>query len=295
MKDVLARAAHGTILNVMIRPTPGSLVWPAAMIVWGPAFTSARHSHHCVQLLLSMDGMLLVRSGPNDKWKKCGAVLVRPDASHEVDARGTTVLLIAFVDAESELGAALAERIHGGISPVPAVQVSRWRATLGPKLNESRVDHWVKKELLNGRRAVKIHPRVQRALKYLRERLSSAADVSLKTLAQVSGLSPSRFMHVFTESLGVPLRPYILWLRLQRASCELMGGASMTAAAHNAGFSDAAHMTRTFRRMLGTTPTDLALRKRMSRGVSLQRADYRERTSPMPAVSVVAATKNAPV
>jgi AraC-like DNA-binding protein len=257
-------------LIMMIRPTPGALVWPAAMIVWGPAFTSARHNHHCVQLLMAMDGTLLVRSGPNEKWIKCRAVLVRPDASHEVDARDTTILLIAFVDAESELGAALAQRIDGGISPVPATQVARWRAALGPRLSKARVERWVKKELLNGQRPVKIHPRVKRVLKYLRERLGSAADVSLKSLAQVSGLSPSRFMHVFTESVGVPLRPYILWLRLQRASCELMAGASMTAAAHNAGFSDAAHMTRTFRRMLGTTPSDLALRKRMSRGVSLQ-------------------------
>jgi AraC-like DNA-binding protein len=255
---------------MMIRPTPGALVWPAAMIVWGPAFTSARHNHHCVQLLMAMDGTLRVRSGPNEKWIKCGAALVRPDASHEVDARGTTVLLIAFVDAEGELGAALAERIDGGISCVPARRVTRWRAALGPKLNEARVEQWVKKELLSGRRDVRIHPRVKRAIKYLRDRLGSADDFSLKALARVSGLSPSRFMHVFTESVGVPLRPYIRWLRLQRASCDLMAGATMTAAAHNAGFSDAAHMTRTFRHMLGTTPSDLSLRKRMSRGVSLQ-------------------------
>ena len=254
----------------MIRPTPGSLVWPAAMIVWGPAFTSARHSHHCVQLLMAMNGTLLVRSDPQDKWKKCRAVLVRPDAPHEVDARGTNVLLIAFVDAESELGAALAQRINAGISPVPAGQVECWRAALGPKITQARVERWVRKELLNGSLAVKIHPRVKRALNYLRERLGSADDISLKAVAQACGLSPSRFMHIFTESVGIPLRPYILWLRLQRASCDLMAGATMTAAAHNAGFSDAAHMTRTFRRMLGTTPSDLALRKRMSRGVSLQ-------------------------
>src|SRR2546423_8496280 len=138
----IAIRVHGKILVMMIRPTPGALVWPAAMIVWGPAFTSARHSHHCVQLLMAMHGTLLIRGGPNsnsnsnDKWKKCGAALVRPDANHEVDARGTTVLLIGFVDAESELGAALGERIEGDISYIPDSQVMKWRAALGPGLNK---------------------------------------------------------------------------------------------------------------------------------------------------------------
>ena len=124
-------------------------------------------------------------------------------------------------------------------------------------------------ELLYGRRPVKIHPRVNRVLKYLREKLGVSDDVSLKRLAGISSLSQSHFMHIFTESVGVPLRPYILWLRLQRAACDLLDGATVTSAAHNAGFSDGAHLTRTFRRMLGLTPTDLALRKRMSHGVSL--------------------------
>jgi AraC-like DNA-binding protein len=228
-------------------------------------------------------------------WIECCAALVRPDTLHEVDARDTTVL-IGFVDPESELGAALSDRIDGDISRVPATQVARWRAALGRTLTGARVEHWVRTELLHRRCVTKIHPRVNRVLKHLRERLGISDDFSLKTLSGVSGLSQSRFMHVFTESVGVPLRPYILWLRLQRASCDLMGGASVTAAAHSAGFSDAAHLTRTFRRMLGMTPTDLALRKRMSRGVTLNRIDsHRERINPTPTVRVITATRTAPV
>jgi AraC-like DNA-binding protein len=107
-------------------------------------------------------------------------------------------------------------------------------------------------------------------LSHIRKQKAVLDDLSLKTLAGIAGLSPSRFMHVFTKSVGVPVRPYILWLRVQRAACDLMDGASVTSAAHRAGFSDSAHLTRTFRRMLGATPSDLVLRKRLSRGVSFE-------------------------
>jgi AraC-like DNA-binding protein len=194
---------------------------------------------------------------------------VRPDAVHEVDARGSTVL-IGFIDAESETGAALSERIEGDIAYLPAREVKRWRALLGPTPNEECAERWLTGCLLHRKRSVAIHPGVQRVLRHLRNQRAAMNDVSLKTLACIAGLSRSRFMHVFTESVGVPVRPYILWLRLQRAACDLMAGASVTSAAYRAGFSDAAHLTRTFRRMLGATPSDLALRKRLSRGVSLE-------------------------
>ncbi len=49
-----------------------------------------------------------------------------------------------------------------------------------------------------------------------------------------------------------------------------MEGASVTSAAYRAGFSDSAHLTRTFRRMLGATPSELTLLKRLGVGFSLE-------------------------
>jgi AraC-like DNA-binding protein len=106
-----------------------------------------------------------------------------------------------------------------------------------------------------------LHPKVRRTVSVLREELATRRTVTLKHLAGIAGLSPSRFMHVFTRSVGVPLRPYVLWLRLQLACSELMNGATVTQAAHCAGFADAAHLTRTVRRMLGTTPGGLVRRR----------------------------------
>jgi len=192
---------------------------------------------------------------------------VRPDATHEVDARGST-LLIGFISAESDMGAALSARIDGAIACVPAGQVARWRAVLGPAPSDARTERWLTEFVPRGR-GVEIHAGVRRVLSHLQGPPAVLDDLSLKTLAGIACLSPSRFMHAFTESVGAPVRPYILWLRLQRAACDLNIGASVTSAAHRAGFSDAAHLTRTFRRMLGATPSDLALLKRVSLGFAV--------------------------
>jgi AraC-like DNA-binding protein len=237
------------------------------MVVWGPGFKTSAHRHHCVQLLMALRGSLRVRSGVQ-AWRKCGAVWVRPDAIHEVDARGST-FLICFISAESVLGVTLSERIEGDIASIPVRQLARWRAILGRKPTGERVERWLTGFLPHDRRAMTIHPGVRSVLTHLRETRTELDNLSLKALADIAGLSPSRFLHLFTRSVGVPVRPYVLWLRLQRAACDLMHGASVTSAAHRAGFADSAHLTRTFRRMLGTTPSDLALQQRMSRGISL--------------------------
>jgi transcriptional regulator GlxA family with amidase domain len=95
---------------------------------------------------------------------------------------------------------------------------------------------------------------VRRLLAVLRD--SGVDDAtSRESLASSVKLSPSRLMHVFTASTGIPLRPYLAWLRLQRAATAIVNGSSMGGAAHAAGFADASHMSRTFRRMLGVAPS----------------------------------------
>jgi AraC-like DNA-binding protein len=210
---------------------------------------------------MALRGTLRFRQRQRQRWTTCGAVVVRPDAWHEVNARGTDVL-IAFVEAESELGAALAERTASEVAPIPPATVTEWRVELGDpaSLNAARVEPWVTRTLLCDRRPPPIDYRVKRVLRALPNRLAEAKAVSLSAVAASVGLSPSRFMHLFTSSVGVPLRPYVLWLRLQCGARELARGTSVADAAHAAGFSDAAHFTRTFRRMIGATPRQILRR-----------------------------------
>ena len=168
-------------------------------------------------------------------------------------------MLIAFVDAESELGAALAERTVSEVAAIPHATVAEWRTQLGDpaSLTAARVEPWVTRTLLWDRRPSPIDDRIKRVLRALPIRLADAEAVSMDAVAASVGLSPSRFIHLFTRSVGVPLRPYVLWLRLQCGARELALGKSVAEAAHAAGFSDAAHFTRTFRRMLGATPRQI--------------------------------------
>jgi AraC-like DNA-binding protein len=78
---------------------------------------------------------------------------------------------------------------------------------------------------------------------------------SLAALARTVGLSPSRFRHLFFDQMGISCRRYVLWLRLLDAIEASSRGASPTQAAQEAGFSDSAHLARTFRRMLGIPPS----------------------------------------
>jgi AraC-like DNA-binding protein len=100
-----------------------------------------------------------------------------------------------------------------------------------------------------------LEPRIERALAVLRDapdRHMSAGDLS-----RAVGLSSSRLAHLFRQHAGLPVRRYLLWLRLADALREIMRGTSLTHAAHTAGFADSAHLTRTFRRMFGLAPSVL--------------------------------------
>jgi AraC-like DNA-binding protein len=98
-------------------------------------------------------------------------------------------------------------------------------------------------------------PRIEKLIVWVTARLDQ--PVSLSDVATVVGLSPGRTRHLFVQQTGLPFRTFLLWLRLVRALEIFAGGASLTEAAHGAGFSDSAHLSRTFHRMFGIAAASL--------------------------------------
>jgi AraC-like DNA-binding protein len=221
---------------------------------------SAAHAHHGMHIVVALRGELRVRAG-KASWQRAAGVLTAPDALHAIDGTDAEVLLV-FLDPESDAGSALQATLDGLLHLIGRAAADALAADADPLaiMREGGVA-WTARavDILGGRisgRQPNVHPRVRRVLAQLRT-LPVGGDVSLEALARAAHLSPGRLMHAFTESIGVPLRPYIAWLKLQRAAAALAGGAALSDAAAAAGFADAAHMSRTFRRMFGVSPSTL--------------------------------------
>ncbi|WP_437964541.1 AraC family transcriptional regulator [Sorangium sp. So ce260] len=241
--------------------------WPSVLATWGPGERSTLHAHHACHLVLALDGELQVRIADEGPSQPGGAVLTAPDVAHAIDASGARVLIV-FVEPESDVGDALARALGASaIEVVGRETADRLRSRLAAS-GQAELEAALPGVLEALGIAVPPaapkprHPGIRRVLRHLRAN-AGGADTSLEALARVARLSPGRFMHAFTESVGVPLRPYLLWLKVERAGAAMAGGATLAEAASAAGFADAAHMTRTFRRMFGVSPSDLKRRSQL--------------------------------
>jgi AraC-like DNA-binding protein len=96
------------------------------------------------------------------------------------------------------------------------------------------------------------HIAVRRARDYLRDRWDQ--PVSLRQLASQAGLSPDRLSRTFHAELGMPSSVYQRQLRIEQAKYALRNGASPATVALDCGFYDQAHLSRVFKRHVGTTP-----------------------------------------
>lgn len=236
-------------------------LWPPLLSTRGAGSASARHAHHAIHVVLAAHGELRVRAG-TAPVKSAHGVVTAPDIPHAIDATGTEVLLV-FLDPESAAGAALLPAVGRGVRLLSAGERDALfeEADARAIMTTSFGDEWARRvvSLLAGgevARPRRVHPKVKKALAFLRT-TAPRDDVSLEVIAERVGLSPGRLMHAFTESVGIPLRPYLQWLKVQRAAGALVRGEPLARAAVAAGFSDAAHMSRTFRRMFGVPPSEL--------------------------------------
>lgn len=88
----------------------------------------------------------------------------------------------------------------------------------------------------------------------------------ISELAKQVNLSESRLLHLFKDEMGVPFRKYVLWQKVKRASALFESGKNLTTIAHEAGFSDSAHLSNFFKSTFGISPSSILSHSRFIQG-----------------------------
>lgn len=95
-------------------------------------------------------------------------------------------------------------------------------------------------------------PRLARAADFIRE--NCTRPLSLKDICGEAGLSASHFIRAFKEAYGLTPHAYQLNCRIEFCRLQLRAGHSIADVALAGGFSDQAHLQRTFKRLVAATP-----------------------------------------
>jgi len=235
----------------------------------GAAAETSLHASHEVKVCVALRGSFRLRTGHDARWLTCQAAIIPPGQLHQLDGRGAQLSLFYF---PPEIHRAQRVVYSGRPAhPVPPELLARFAPRLRRYLDDgcdtgeaaeiclSFTDELIaatgSRVFLDGRIA---------------ETLASfqAAPDHLFTAAQISAavaLSPGRLAHLFRAQIGMPVREYLLYRRLRRAVLRMAGADSLTQAAHEAGFADSSHLSRTFRRTVGLAPSSLTRNSRFFR------------------------------
>jgi len=218
---------------------------PGLGIFLGQAGSQDWHSHMAHQITVSLNGSLTVKCTSSSVTAR--AICIRAGVAHQIEA---DEVLSIYLDALSDEARALPDNIGEGITPIQMGDTASLRKLLSSSDPSAQQIREMVRLVLNLTTPPASDPRLQSVLAALKEPINGR-----QALAKRVHLSPTRFSHWFVEQTGLPLRSYRKWNRLVIALQHIASGANLTAAAHAAGFADAAHFSRTFRDLFGLDPS----------------------------------------
>ncbi|WP_114765619.1 helix-turn-helix transcriptional regulator [Vibrio rhodolitus] len=238
----------------MMSAAPRVWVIPGMLVSYGEMVDTAQHAHALLQLTVFEDSGSLLIDG-----QLLSSSLLASNVAHRLQMKKGWVIL---VEPQSEVGRCLQQLLvdnqyqefafshelllpsenHFPLPQVIAIlqQLSAtvdWQQMLGEVTSND--------------------PRIERLLTQLNQCFASEClkpdNWRAEQIAEQLALSESRFLHLFKQQMGIAWRPYLLWRRLICAVKLIREGESATEAAHRAGFSDSAHLSRTFKSIFGVS------------------------------------------
>jgi AraC-like DNA-binding protein len=237
---------------------------PGRAIYVGMGQSSTLHRHYATQISISLGAPLQVRTRASGPYTEQQSFIVGPNREHQVEMTGVPCFVLwsearALVDLARRLRTTSASDLpalpegllnillpdllaSGGQAP----DKQAWQALLahvlaqllGPRLGDEGSDD----------------PRIATARSLVTPQFLVEQPQPITTLARCVHLSPSRFRHLWRLEMGMSVQSYLRWQRLLAALRTSAYGASLTEAAHAAGFADSAHLTRVCRATFGLPP-----------------------------------------
>ncbi|MFC2952485.1 helix-turn-helix domain-containing protein [Marinicaulis aureus] len=206
----------------------------------GLAGDNALHAHYAVQLVVG--GATLASALIDGDCVIDEIIFIPSNTRHQLAPRPEPLDILYVEPALLEIGA-------GGEIPIDSDCAVLLYRKLEQELHSGAND--IKPALFGAYKEA----RIVAAIDMIEQRLD--ASIRLEEIASACNLSKSRFAELFRMTTSLSLWQFVLWRRLRRAMLAIGGGDSATRAAHSAGFSDAAHFSRTLRTMFGVTPRDV--------------------------------------
>ena len=224
-----------------------------------PALTNSPHVHFPASIYIGLEDDVVVTT--DTAQLRGRLVLVRANTEQNVDTAGKAVLDL-LVDADGNSYRYLepllgeADAVVLDFTKLQSLEAEMQGALAGD-LDCQQAWGLVENILISLSAYRPERPEFDARIAQLAETLREELPVNpnVADLAAQAGVSESRFLHLFKQQYGLPVRQYLLWARLRRAASLWDSGISLTDVAAEVGFYDQAHFARTVRRMFDFSPS----------------------------------------
>lgn len=230
-------------------PTAKLHLSKGAALFSGAIADTEPHRHHAIQIVFGFDDAFEIQLGERKIRSRC--IAIGSDVTHQFLGQEKPFLFF-YAEPESDFGTLIEQKLSAGYELLDerSAFLENIRQDIFAKgLSISTMKNGLRKTMdIAGDTPVR-DARLTLVLSLIEEKPDR--KISVPVLADAAGLSESRLQHLFKEQIGISMKRYMLWKRMIDGINFAIKGSDLTTAAYEAGFSDAAHMSRTFKEMFG--------------------------------------------
>lgn len=264
--DIVSRTA--SVEQKVLRENSFSPSKSGTVFLWndrnfyiGPALTSDAQVAYCIKLYIATNGTFELRSA-DGKWRTYQSALLPIGTTHEMRGNGATIASLRWAPHTLNAQRLMSVLVRNEIAKIPEGLAERILPRLRTYVDQPCRSDDAVQLLADVERSVStignfknFDSRIMHVLDQVR--FDPDAFQTTAEAARSVKLSLGRFVHLFHTQTGLAFRRYLLGQRLQRALAMLPSAKSLTEVAHQAGFADASHFSRTTHMILGCPPTML--------------------------------------